>query len=66
MCVLEEYDDYRPICDECGIALCYTLTLFEYIEHKDYWDNWCCKDCDPDYFKKWSIQHRKEHLLEMK
>lgn len=38
-----------PICDNCGIALCWDLAESEYRMDKEFWDNWQCRDCNPDY-----------------
>jgi hypothetical protein len=34
-----------PICDECGITLCWDISLDEYLEKQEFWDNWCCDEC---------------------
>lgn len=38
-----------PICDECGIKLCYEIDPDEYENYKEFWDGWKCQDCDPHY-----------------
>jgi ribonuclease HI len=38
-----------PICDNCGIALCWDLAESEYNADKEFWDSWRCRDCNPDY-----------------
>jgi hypothetical protein len=42
-------DGYTPVCDSCGIALCYDISEEEYQENKSFWDNWQCKECNPNY-----------------
>lgn len=39
---------YIPICSNCGIRLCHSISLYEYLECKPFWDEWECKDCNPD------------------
>jgi len=38
-----------PVCDNCGIALCWDVSEPEYLANKTFWDNWRCKECNPDY-----------------
>lgn len=40
---------FTPICNSCGVALCWDLSDFDYQENKSFWDNWVCKDCNPNY-----------------
>ena len=48
-----------PICDLCGIALCWDISQEEYEEAEQFWDEWCCKHCDPNYRKrKHELQER--------
>lgn len=35
-----------PICNECGVALCWDISNEEYDHEKSFWDNWKCKDCN--------------------
>jgi hypothetical protein len=58
--ILTESGDYQPICQDCGIALCWTLDWFSYEDHKDYWDRWKCETCDPGYFNRWKISHTEK------
>jgi len=37
--------ELQPVCDDCGIALCWTISEFDYLLRKDFWDNWKCKVC---------------------
>lgn len=51
-------DGLTPICNLCGIALCWDISPWEYEEEEEFWDNWCCKHCDPNYRKKrWKNQN---------
>ena len=40
---------YTPVCDDCGIRLCWDVGPLEYAEEADFWDVWKCRDCNPDY-----------------
>lgn len=35
-----------PICNSCGISLCWDITDNEYLEDKSFWDSWKCEDCN--------------------
>ena len=48
-------DGITPICDDCGVALCWDISVYEYMEDPDFWDDWCCKDCKPEY-RKWKMK----------
>lgn len=37
-----------PICNDCGVSLCWDIDLEEYNQYKVFWDNWSCRDCNPD------------------
>ncbi len=47
-----------PMCGECGVALCYDISEEEYQEAKEFWNNWQCKECNPNY--KGSLKKFKE------
>lgn len=38
-----------PICNDCGIVLCWDISEIEYQEAKEFWDNWTCEECTPNY-----------------
>ncbi len=38
-----------PICNDCGIALCWDVSDADYDAQKSFWDNWTCRDCNPNY-----------------
>jgi hypothetical protein len=45
-----------PICNLCGIKLCFEIDPIEYEQSKLFWDNWKCSDCDSEYkFKRREI-----------
>lgn len=35
-----------PICNECGVSLCWDIPRIEYIEAKAFWDAWRCQECN--------------------
>jgi hypothetical protein len=35
-----------PICNNCGICLCYDISGANYAEAMDFWDEWICEDCN--------------------
>jgi len=41
--------EVQPQCSDCGIGLCWSIDIDEYNSYKEFWDNWCCQDCNPDY-----------------
>jgi len=49
--IKKEFGEIQPICNDCGIALCWSIEEFEYNKNPKFWDNWCCKECNPDYRK---------------
>lgn len=38
-----------PICNTCGVLLCWDISEEEYLDFKKFWDNWVCEDCNPYY-----------------
>lgn len=54
-------DAWTPICEECGVALCYDITEIEYQQNKEFWDNWTCKECNPNY--KGSLRKFEENKM---
>lgn len=44
----KDTDGYTPICNECGVHLCWDISYIEYEENKKFWDNWKCEECDSD------------------
>lgn len=35
-----------PICEECGVALCWDIAVEEYEAERAFWDAWKCRDCN--------------------
>lgn len=52
-------DGYTPICDRCGIVLCWDISEYEYEEDQDFWENWTCKHCDPHYKKRKRLKNEE-------
>lgn len=40
-------DGYTPICNKCGVHLCWDISYVEYEEDEEFWDTWECEDCNP-------------------
>jgi hypothetical protein len=38
-----------PQCSDCGVCLCWGIDEIEYLKWKGFWDNWTCRDCNPNY-----------------
>lgn len=34
-----------PICDDCGVSLCWDISDEEFAEAPDFWNAWTCRDC---------------------
>ncbi len=35
-----------PICNECGISLCWDVSVEEYVSARAFWDVWICERCN--------------------
>ena len=35
-----------PICNECGITLCWDISEEEYEENPEFWEAWICRGCN--------------------
>ena len=35
-----------PICDKCGVSLCWDISDDEYQMDRPFWDTWVCRDCN--------------------
>lgn len=44
-----------PICNDCGVLLCWDVSEEDYAERKAFWDEWRCAEC-----KKHTSQFIKE------
>lgn len=42
-----------PICNICGVHLCYDIGYSDYFENRDFWEMWICEDCNGG--KKFSL-----------
>lgn len=38
-------DGWTPICNDCGVALCWDISEYDYNERPAFWDAWLCKEC---------------------
>lgn len=52
-------DAHTPICNSCGISLCWDISDIEYQDSQSFWDNWECRDCNPNY--KGALKRHKEN-----
>lgn len=39
---------FTPVCNNCGVHLCWDISELEYLNLKHFWDNWKCENCDPN------------------
>lgn len=49
-----------PICNDCGIALCWDVSEEEYEQDQPFWDAWICEDCNGGVrlnLKEWRIKN---------
>lgn len=37
-----------PICNDCGITLCWDIDETTYQKEQAFWDGWRCEDCNPN------------------
>lgn len=35
-----------PICNSCGVSLCWDISEEEYQDAFEFWDDWICQDCN--------------------
>lgn len=51
-----------PMCDSCGVSLCWDISRTEYLEARAFWDAWCCRDCTPTPLSAygWRLQNGRE------
>jgi hypothetical protein len=35
-----------PICNDCGVSLCWDIAEHEYERERAFWDAWICRDCN--------------------
>ena len=36
---------WTPICNECGVSLCWDISNHDYQQRPAFWDAWKCRDC---------------------
>lgn len=39
-------DGLTPICNDCGVSLCWDISTEEYEENPAFWDSWICRVCN--------------------
>ena len=50
-----------PICNRCGVTLCYDVDEDEYDDDQEFWDGWVCESCNggtPMSLKTWRNEGR--------
>lgn len=45
----QEFGTVTPQCSCCGVCLCWDIDNNEYAIHQGFWDDWTCRDCNPNY-----------------
>lgn len=59
--------EVQPQCNDCGICLCWSIDEAEYIKWKGFWDEWRCRDCNPNYLNAYQeYQNNNEPFKELK
>jgi hypothetical protein len=54
-----------PICNDCGISLCWDIAEEEYDEAREFWDRWVCQDCrEHDGQERMSLKTWKRERVE--
>ncbi len=62
-----ELDGWQPICNDCGIPLCWSLSSEQLFETRVFWDNWMCEDCcGGNGLPKMSVKVYKDNLEKLK
>lgn len=49
-----------PVCNQCGVHLCWDISKEEYVACKRFWDNWICQECNGGNavsLQHWRTQH---------
>ena len=57
------YGALTPMCNKCGIALCWDIEESEAEENRAFWDAWVCQECNagvPMSLKAWKNLQTKE------
>lgn len=58
-------DSFTPICNDCGVCLCYDISAQEYQDMQSFWDAWRCKDCDPSAIGSY-LRERQNGVVQTK
>jgi exodeoxyribonuclease V alpha subunit len=68
VCVVNStyHGSVTPICSSCGVALCWDVENEEYEKHKEFWDNWTCRDCNPEYNGAYERFKKNKETMEVK
>jgi hypothetical protein len=50
-----------PICNSCGVSLCWDISVEEGRADQDFWDQWQCEDCNGSRMslEQWRLDHPK-------
>lgn len=51
-----------PICNECGVSLCWDVAEEEAEQDRAFWDQWVCRDCnggEPMSLSAWKSAEQK-------
>lgn len=53
-----------PLCDTCGVSLCWDISRTEYLEARAFWDAWSCRDCSTRRLSAhgWRLTNGREAL----
>lgn len=62
MGIVEKHGEIQPICNDCGVALCWSVSKDEYKEFKEFWDAWKCRDCNPNYQNSYEIFKKSKEI----
>jgi len=57
-----------PQCSDCGVCLCWGIDYIEYLTWKGFWDEWTCRDCNPNYknaYQKYQLNNKPFKELEL-
>ena len=49
-----------PICESCGVSLCWDIEESEAIEYEEFWNQWVCQDCNGGVrmsLEKWKTEN---------
>ena len=49
-----------PICEACGVSLCWDIEENEALADEAFWNQWKCQDCNDGVrmsLEKWRLEH---------